>query len=104
MAQIISASIDVTKLPKEKFVKGKNGSVYCNVTIAVNDNTDDYGNNASLYATQTKEEREAKVKRTYFGNGRVIWTDGKATVAEQKQSQPQPTQKESLDFSDDLPF
>jgi len=33
MASIITASIDVAKLPKEKFVKGKNGAVWYNFVI-----------------------------------------------------------------------
>ena len=33
MSAIINASIRVDKLPKEKFVKGKDGAVYYNFTI-----------------------------------------------------------------------
>jgi hypothetical protein len=31
---------------------------------------------------QSKEERESGTKKTYFANGRVIWTDGVIKVAE----------------------
>lgn len=80
MAAIISASIDVSKLPKEKFVKGKKG-VYYNFTISVNDETR-YGSNVSLTDSQTKEEREAGKPKDYLGNGKVIWTNGSITKAE----------------------
>jgi hypothetical protein len=80
MAAIIQASIDVSKLPKEKFVKGKKG-VWYNFTISVNDDTK-YGNNVSLSDSQTKEEREAGKPRDYLGNGKVIWTNGSITKAE----------------------
>ena len=71
MAGLITMSLDVTKLPKEKFIKGKKG-VYYNFTIAINDETK-YGNNVSMYDAQTQEERQAKAQRNYLGNGKVIW-------------------------------
>ena len=44
MGAIINASINVAKLPKEKFVKGKDGAVWYNLTISIQDETR-YGNN-----------------------------------------------------------
>ena len=63
MSAIINASIRVDKLPKEKFIKGKDGAVYYNLTISLNDDTR-YGNNVAIMDSQTKEEREAKDKET----------------------------------------
>ena len=37
MGAIINASINVAKMPKEKFVKGKDGNVWYNFTISIND-------------------------------------------------------------------
>jgi len=99
MSAIINASIRVDKLPKEKFVKGKDGAVYYNFTISVNDETR-YGNNVAVMDSQTKEEREAKVARNYLGNGKVVWTDSNIVVAE-LEDKPQAV-KETV--SDDLPF
>ena len=62
MAQLISASIDVTKISKDKLVKGEKGT-YLNITISINDEVDQYGNQAGIYESQTKEEREAKAKK-----------------------------------------
>jgi len=84
MGSIINASIRVDKLPKEKFIKGKDGAVYYNLTISVNDETR-YGNNVAITDSQTKEEREAKKPRNYLGNGKVVWTNGEITVAEKEQ-------------------
>ena len=78
MSTLSNGSIRVDKLPKEKFIKGKDGAVYYNFTIAVNDETR-YGNNVAFMDSQTKEEREAKMPKTYLGNGKVLWTDGKVT-------------------------
>ena len=96
MGAIINASIRVDKLPKEKFVKGKDGAVYYNLTISVNDETR-YGNNVAIMDSQTKEEREAKKQRNYLGNGKVVWTNNQISVAEKEVVQ-------ETTNNDDLPF
>ena len=75
-------SLDVSKLPKEKFVKGKKG-VYYNFTIAVNDDTK-YGNNVSMFDAQTQEERKAGKPKQYLGNGKVFWNNGSIVNAERE--------------------
>ena len=85
MSTLITASINVAKLPKEKFVKGKDGSVYYNLTISVGDESR-YGNNVAIFDSQTLEEREAKKTKNYVGNGRVVWTDGNIVLAEKEKS------------------
>ena len=97
MASLINLNINVENLPKEKFVKGKKG-VYYNLTISVNDDTNQFGQNVSAFDSQTKEEREAQKPKQYIGNGRVLWTDGKCTKAQQE-AQPQDN-----DNNVDLPF
>jgi hypothetical protein len=97
MASLINLNINVENLPKEKFVKGKKG-VYYNLTISVNDETNQFGQNVSAFDSQTKEEREAKKPKQYIGNGKVVWTDGKSTKAQQE-AQPQDN-----DNNVDLPF
>ncbi len=101
MSALLNISIRVDKLPKEKFVQGKNGAVYYNATVSVNDDTNQFGQNVSLTDSQTKEEREAKVAKNYIGNGKVVWTDGNIVRAEQQeQKESAPAQAES----NDLPF
>jgi hypothetical protein len=101
MSTLINGSIRVDKLPKEKFIKGKDGAVYYNFTISINDETR-YGNNVAFMDSQTKEEREAKVPKTYLGNGKVIWTkDGTIQVAEREEEKMLVTTDEQ---SGDLPF
>jgi len=103
MGAIINASINVAKLPKEKFVKGKDGAVYYNFTISINDETR-YGNNVALMDSRTKEEREAKKPALYFGNGKVVWikdnqgNSGQIMLAEKEEV------AESVQESSDLPF
>ena len=102
MASLLSVSINVADLPKEKFVVGKKGTYY-NFTISVNDDTNQFGQNVSLFDSQTKEEREAKKSKNYIGNGKTIWTDGKATLAERQDESPQAAPAPAADSSD-LPF
>ena len=98
MSAIINYSLRVDKLPKEKFIAGKDGAVYVNLTMSVNDETR-YGNNASIYISQTKEENEAKKQRTYLGNGKVVWNNGSIVNAEKEVKQA--AQEEVVS---DLPF
>lgn len=98
MSSIINLSIRVDKLPKEKFVKGKDGAVYFNCTLSINDEANQWGQNVSLTDSQTKEERESKKAKVYLGNGNVVWTDGKITAVK-KEAAPQQVEEES-----DLPF
>ena len=100
MSALINFSLNVAKLPKEKFIAGKDGNVYVNLTMAVNDETR-YGNNTSVYVNQTKEEREAKKQKTFIGNGKVVWNNGNIVNAErEEQAQKVPQSKEVAD----LPF
>jgi hypothetical protein len=94
-----------------------------NYTISIYDQADQYGNNVAMYEEQTKEEREAKSKKTYLGNGKVVWTNGVVEVAPKKErtsqeafkkpfeNKQQPPhnieysqQKTLIDDIDDLPF
>jgi hypothetical protein len=85
MSALINLSLRVDKLPKEKFVQGKDGAVYYNFTIGVNDESNQWGQNVSATDSQTKEEREAKKPKMYLGNGNVIWTNGRVQLAEKKE-------------------
>jgi hypothetical protein len=83
MSTLINASIRVDRLPKEKFIKGKDGAVYYELTLSVNDETK-FGNNVWVTESQTKEERDAKKARITLGNGKVVWTDGVVKLAEKE--------------------
>jgi hypothetical protein len=95
MSTLISGSIDLTKIDKSKLKDGK----YLNVQISINDTTDNYGNNVAITLNQTKEEREAKEKKTYLGNAKVVWTDGVIKTADKVEAKA-----ESKTVENDLPF
>lgn len=98
MSSIINLSIRVDKLPKEKFVKGKDGAVYFNCTLSINDEANQWGQNVSLTDSQTKEEREAKKAKVYLGNGNVVWTDGNIKVVKKEAAQQQVEEESDLPF------
>ncbi len=100
MSALINFSLNVAKLPKEKFIAGKDGAVYVNLTMSVNDETR-YGNNTGIYVSQTQEEREAKKQKTYLGNGKVVWNNGTIVNAEK---QVQEVVQEHPKEEADLPF
>lgn len=74
MGKIMSLSINLSKINKEKLYEGKNGK-YLNLTIGLNDKTDQYGNQLSAWESQSKEERESKETKNYLGNGKVVWSN-----------------------------
>ena len=84
-------------------MKNANGG-YTNYTMSVNDKQDDYGNNASVFVSQTKEERDSKTPKKFVGNGKVAWTDGNIVKAEfvERKAASVPIQNTIED--QDLPF
>jgi len=69
MPKLLSAKIDVTKIPRHAIYVGEKGK-YISIDIWVNEDPDNYGNDCSINMSQTKEEREAKSKKIYIGNGK----------------------------------
>ena len=102
MASIIKASIDLTKIPKDKIYEGKKGK-YLPITITLNDETDQFGNQGPVVVEQTKEEREAKEPKTYLGNVKVVWTNGDNVAAAPRGDAPQSQSKVNVE-KEDLPF
>jgi hypothetical protein len=54
------------------------------ITVSVNNDTNEYGQNVSAFVSQTKEQREAGTKKYYVGNGKVFWNDGQIVNAKKK--------------------
>lgn len=89
MSLITNVSINLDKIPTDAIVEGKKGR-YVNLSVVVNDELDAYGNQVSVAVSQTKEQREAKDKKTYLGNGKVAWISdaGVSKVEEEGEKLP----------------
>lgn len=102
MAGIIKTSINLTAIPKDKIIEGKKGK-YLPITITINDEVDQFGNNGPVIVSQSKEERDAKEPKTYLGNVNVVWTNG--TFPEpNRDGQPQQAAPTQVSNEPDLPF
>ena len=101
MASIIKASIDVNKIPKDKIFIGKKGK-YLPITITINDELDQFGNQGPVVVEQTKEERDAKAAKTYLGNVKVVWTNGNNVEPAPRDGAP--TTPPAPKVEEDLPF
>lgn len=103
MASIVNFSIDLTKIPKDKIIDGKKGK-YLPITLTLNDEVDNYGNNGPVIVAQSKEEREAKVAKVYLGNATVAWTNGQNVEPAPREGQPQRQAAPAPVEDIDLPF
>lgn len=102
MSAIIAAYMPLAKLKEiVETLEAKDEKGF-KMTISLNDESDKYGQNVSLFAEQSKEKREAKEDRYFCGNGRVIWTNGKIILAEKKEKTEE--KKEKKQTAGDAPF
>jgi hypothetical protein len=107
MASIIKTSINLKNIPKDKIFNGKKGQ-YLPITITINDEVDQFGNQGPVCVEQSKDERDAKTPKTYLGNVRVVWTNGDNVETAPRDDKgfgmaaPQPAAAPVAD--DDLPF
>ncbi len=102
MASIIKASINLNEIPKDKIIVGKKGK-YLPITITINDEPDQFGNQGPIVVAQSKEERESKTAKVYLGNVQVVWTNGDNVATAPRDGQPQQAVPAAQPV-DDLPF
>ena len=103
MASIIKTSINLSEIPKDKIYVGKKGK-YLPITITLNDEVDQFGNQGPVVVEQRKEERESKAARTYLGNARVGWTYGLNVEPAPRDTQPEAAPAAAAVKPEDLPF
>ena len=101
MASIIKASINLNEIPKDKIIVGKKGK-YLPITITINDEVDQFGNQGPIVVAQSKEERESKAAKTYLGNVQVVWTNGDNVATAPRDDQPKQAAPAAAEV--DLPF
>ena len=96
-------SIDVTKLDKSRFYKGKKGT-YAKLTCFVDtEETSQYGDNGTITQELSKEDRDNGIKLPIIGNAKVFWQDGQSKST----NKPDPQNNQSNGYDDghgDIPF
>ena len=102
MASIIKTSINLNEIPKDKIYVGKKGK-YLPITITLNDELDQIGNQGPVVVEQTKEERDAKAPKTYLGNVKVVWSNGQNVDPAPRDNQSAPAPAPAA-AEQDLPF
>ena len=101
MALILATSINLNEIPKDKIIVGKKGK-YLPITITINDELDQFGNQGPVVVEQSKEERDAKSPKTYLGNVKVVWSNGNNVDPAPRDGAPAPAA--TAPQTDDLPF
>ena len=75
---------------------------YLPITITINDEVDQFGNQGPIVVAQSKEERESKTAKTYLGNVQVVWTNGDNVATAPRDDQPKQAAPAAAEV--DLPF
>jgi len=83
MNKLFYAKIDVSKIDKSKLFAGKNGT-YLDVTIWINEVSDQFGNDMSIEQSTKKGEN-----KIYLGNGKHF---------EKREDMPEAETKKKLPF------
>ena len=73
MSKLLGIKIDLTKLDKTRFFKADSGAIYADLDVWINEDADEDWKIVSVNQSQTKEEREAKAKKTFCGNGKLLY-------------------------------
>lgn len=100
MSKLMGGSLCLTdinanaKIGHSAFSKGKNGKIYFNINIWLNDQKDKYDNDASIQLNSTKELRDTEGK-IYIGNAKYV---------EAGPAEPLAAGDDSIPETDDLPF
>lgn len=99
-------SVYIKKETLETLLKGVNakGDKGLELTVSINDDANQFGQNVSAFVSQSKEDREAKKSKFYAGNGNTFWTDGSIQVVKKEKTEAPTQAKATAEVDDDLPF
>jgi len=88
MAKLLTGSINLSKINKEKLFTSEKGDKFLNVSVWINDKKDNYGNDAAIQQYMGKD-----AEKNYIGN--LKFFEKKETTNEKPGNLEEP---------DDLPF
>ena len=111
MKVAVNFSIDINKLDESRYIHGKNGAKYADLTCFISpEEPDQFGQHGGIQQSTTQDERAAGTKMAYVGNVKAFWGDGVNIVKEASSSNaPQssgnaPQSSGQPSFSEDIPF
>jgi len=97
---LISISICLSDIPKDKIKLAANGKKYLNLAVAQRKEVSQYGETHTVFVSQDKEEREASTPVVYVGGGKEF-TQKVTPVTAEEVEKMQVASNEDLS---DLPF
>lgn len=97
----LNLSIDVTRLDKSRFYKGKKGT-YAKLTCFVDtEEISQFGDSGTITQELSKEDRDNGVKLPILGNAKVFWKDGQSKSSnKQQESKPAPQNNQNNGYDD----
>lgn len=93
---LISVSICLSDIPKDKIKQANNGKKYINLVVAKRREVSQYGETHTVFISQSKEEREAEGQKAYIGGGKEFIPTNAVTTESVESMPPM--------VDDDLPF
>lgn len=100
MPNVITASLDVTKIEKQRLFPGKKGAKYLNIALIPTTN-DRYDNDFMVVQSVTAEEREQGIKGPILGNAKIM---AGRSGPPQHRANDRPTAPEKPIDDDSVPF
>lgn len=96
---MITLSICLSDLPKEKIQTASNGKKYINLVVDKRKEAGKYGETHTLYVSQSKEEREAKEDKKYVGSGKeYVYNGHQSNTGQASASNEQQQNNDGLPF------
>jgi hypothetical protein len=95
---LISISICLSDIPKDKIKQADNGKKYTNIIVANRKEVSQYGETHTVFMSQDKEERAANLDKVYIGGGKEFTQAVTPVTVETVETLP------SAENLDDLPF
>ena len=99
-------TIDVSKLDKSRFYKGKKGT-YAKLTCFIKtEETRQFGDNGTITQELSKEDRDNGVKLPILGNAKIFWKDGQSGQQSKGRQHQQNNHNKGYDDGSDekIPF
>lgn len=103
MAALGDIYIKLDKLKEIVKVLDSKGQTAINLTLSISDQTNEHGQNVTLFVKQSDNDKKENKKKYYVANGNIFWHDGKIQSAVKPKLETTKTITEEI-LEGDLPF